>query len=328
MGKAFGDRGDPSIETLWVRVWRLLGGNIEPQKHDCEILAALGYSLDLAIKDSKRKWGVDQATTAILVVTGDIVTSAATSQRIDEFPFAYLTSLLMPPEQDHPIGLGVLGLRQKDSFFVPGNHERFGGATLELFANSQFGTVRQHQYHEYGKFDYLAWVPSDPRPLLVVCLDTGLDAPGVISRGEIGAPQLHWVRSALERLASDGDTIDGYFVTPAEYKRSVRILTAHHCVCPKEGRFLRWWERHSMKLLNRDSLDGIMEEFHIALFGHVHRACRFEQQSTIYVSAGSVAQKMRRFNHNSFSIHCVREDLSLATREYTWAGGWFKCHAD
>jgi len=319
------DIGRDDLQPSVKRWWRLAKkADVEPQKHDLEIIKNLSYCLRTTIRLFITDRALPPDIPVAYIVSGDILTSSAARADINAFHFPFLVSdhMFPNPTTGRPICRGInLGLDRL--VFVPGNHERYLHYSLDEFVNSEFGQARKHVYAERRKFDYLYWIENPTRPLFFLCMDTGQPPPrvGIAGQGRVTAEQEDWLSECADGIMTKGLNIDGQYFSTAMLGNAYKVLVAHHCVAPSEKLFLRdRATRDGLRLLNRSAVDPFLKIFDLVVFGHVHESHGYVDPAgrPVYASAGTISEYWSVPNRNSFNIYCIHADKTMTGREYIW----------
>ncbi len=256
-----------------------------------------------------RQLGLPDDTFDLMVVTGDISTTADSEERF-QFARKFLTSSLQ--HQGREFGLAFPG----DSVLcVPGNHDKLNEQSCKRYLT--------HFSDLPGELPYVAERKRKNLRFVFYGIDSNWYAEGNVAKGTISAGTLGWLSERkYESQKDDGE--------PA----AIRILLLHHHPCD-----LNKFRRRTLKglftgrLSQLDEGDRVLDLckgwIKVIMHGHEHFPISFrdEKSGAIVVSAGTTSESQLQKGRNSFFV-LMFHGVSLTVCEFRWTGGSFRRQPD
>ena len=302
LGKSFNDIGmnatdvQRTVRSLWAR------GGLVMQAHDPFIVASLYTNIKMAA----RQLGLGNDAFDVMVVTGDISTSADSEERF-EFARKFLTNSFKHENMDVGLQFPI------DSVIcVPGNHDKMNEQTCNRYL-AHFSDLPNRP-------PYIVEKRCHKTRFVFYGIDSNLYEEGNVAKGHVTAATLAWLTEQKYAAQKKDET------EPAP----IRILLLHHHPCDLNKFRKRTFQGLLTGRLSRLDqgeriLDLCRDWVNVIMHGHEHFPITFRDETSgiVIVSGGTTSESHLQNDRNSFSALVFMENC-LTVSEFRWSGGSFR----
>lgn len=301
LGRDFDDIGMKATDvqrtarSYWSR------GGLIMQAHDPFIIASLHSNVRMAA----RRLGLAEDAFDLMVVTGDISTTADSEERF-KFARSFLTSSFKYENID-------IGLRFADDrvLCVPGNHDKMNEKTCARYL--------AHFDNLPNKPPYVLEKSCNGVRFVFYGIDSNLYEEGNVALGKIRTETLAWLADRKDESQQD-----------TTKPQAVRILLLHHHPCDlnklRKRTLKNWFTGRLSRLEDGDRLLDLCKGWiDVIMHGHEHfpAAFRDDVSGAVVVSAGTTSESHLQKGRNSF-FALVFQDGSVTVSDFRWGGGQFR----
>lgn len=303
LGRDFEDIGMKAtdVQRTARSYWRR--GGLVMQAHDPFIIASLRTNIRMAA----RRLGLAEDKFDLMVVTGDISTTADSEERF-RFARSFLTSSFTYNSID-------IGLRFAEDrvLCIPGNHDKMNEETCARYLTHFDDLPSKPPYVLEKRFNGVRFV--------FYGIDSNLYEEGNVALGKIRTETLAWLAERKDESQQD-----------SARPLAVRILLLHHHPCDlnkfRKRTLMSWFTGRLSRLEEGDRLLDLCRGWiDIIMHGHEHFpvAFRDDVSGAVVVSAGTTSESHLQKWRNSFFALVFQND-SVTVSEFRWGGGQFRLY--